>query len=276
MVNIKMKKNITLLCLFIATIVNSQSKVISPKNGKITFLKKEVIIDKEKYKESLKTFIPELMQNSIKSVVKERELNGEKVDSTNLNTLSGMLKDESVTELFMNELLNEDDDRQVKYHHIYKNETIYEYITSFDYPIKDYYKFIDTKTALEKNVSHDSITVVKPEDSYSYSYDEIIKLEEFKNEIREINSFKCFKVLLEYKSGQNADEGLDDQDYISFVNSTKQTKELWVTENIQSLYHPVLKYKSILEKYYPLEISEFSEAMNGIKTIYIIDEFDLK
>ncbi|UPQ80069.1 hypothetical protein M0M57_04355 [Flavobacterium azooxidireducens] len=212
----------------------------------------------------------------MKSVLKERELSGEMVDSTNLNTLSGMLMDESVTELFMNELLSEEDDRHVKYHHIYKNESIYEYVTSFDYPIKDYYKFIDTKTALEKNVSHDSITVVKPEEPYGYSFDEIIKLEEFRNEIREINSFKCFKVLLEYKFGENADEGLGDQDYISFVNSKKQTKELWVTENIKSHYHPVLKYKSILEKYYPLEISEFSEAMNGIKTMYIIDEFDLK
>jgi hypothetical protein len=272
-----MKKNIILLlCFFIASIAYSQSKIIYPKTGKITFLKKEVITDKLKYKESLKTFFPELIQQSIKSVVKERELNGEMVDSTNLNALSGMLKDESVTELFMNELLNEDDDRQVKYHHIYKNETIYEYITSFDYPIKDYYKFIDTKKVLEKNVSHDSITVVKPEEPYSYSYDEIVKLEEFKNEIRQINGFKCFKVLLEYKSGQNADEGLDDQDYISFVNSKKQTKELWVTENIKSLYHPVLKYKTILEKYYPMEISEFSEAMIGFKTMYVIDEFDLK
>lgn len=271
-----MKKNITLLCLFISIITNSQSKVISPKNGKIIFLKKEVIIDKEKYKESLKTFIPKLMQHSIKSVVKERELNGEKVDSTNLDTLSGMFMDESMTELFMTDFLNNDDGKLLKYHHIHKKDKIYEYVTSFDYPTKDYYKFIDTKTGLEKNVSHDSITVVKPEEPYNYSYDKIIKLEEFKNEIREINGFKCFKVLLEYKSGENADEGLDDQDYISFVNSTKQTKELWVTENIQSLYHPVLKYKSILEKYYPLEISEFSEAMNGIKTMYVIDEFDLK
>lgn len=272
-----MKKNIILLfSLFIATIASSQSKIIYPKTGKITFLKKEVITDKEKYKESLKTFIPELMQHSIKSVVKERELNGEKVDSTNLTALSGMFMDESVTELFMNELLNEDDDRQVKYHHIYKNETIYEYITSFDYPIKDYYKFIDTKKGLEKNVSHDSITVIKLEEPHNYSYDEIIQLEEFKNEIREINGFKCFKVLLEYKSGENADEGLDDQDFISFVNAKKQTKELWVTENIQSLYHPVLKYKAILEKYYPLEISEFSESMNGFKTMYVIDKFSLE
>lgn len=270
------KTKIILFCFFIASLANSQSKVISPKKGKITFLKKEVIIDKEKYKESLKTFIPELMQHSIKSVVKERELNGEMVDSTNLTALSGMFMDESMTELFMNDFLNNDDDKLLKYHHIYKKDKIYEYVTSFDYPIKDYYKFIDTKTALEKNVSHDSITIIKPEEPYNYSYDEIIKLEEFKNETKEINGFKCFKVLLEYKSGENADEGLDDQDYISFVNSKKQTKELWVTENIQSVYHPVLKYKSILEKYYPLEISEFSEAMNGLKTMYVIDEFDLK
>jgi hypothetical protein len=60
------------------------------------------------------------------------------------------------------------------------------------------------------------------------------------------------------------------------VNSKKQTKELWVTENIKSLYHPVLKYKTILQKYYPLEISESIEEMNGIKKMDIIDKFDLK
>jgi hypothetical protein len=184
----------------------------------------------------------------MKSVLKERELNGEKVDSTSLNTLSGTLMDQSLTEFFVNELLNEQDDSHLKYHHVYKNETIYEYVTSFDYPIKDYYKFIDTKTTLEKNISHDSITVVKSEEPYNYSYDEIVKIQEFKNEIREINGFKCFKVLLEFKSGQNEDEGYHDEDYISFLNSKKQTKELWVTAKIKSYYHPVLKYKEILEK----------------------------
>lgn len=272
---IQMKKNITLLCLFIASITYSQSKIISPKNGKITFLKKEVITDNGKYKESLKTYIPELIQYSMKSVVIERELNGEFVDTTNLKALSGMLIDQNLVDFFMTELLNEEDDRQVKYHHIYKNASIYEFATSFDDPIKDYYKFIETKTGLEKNVSNDSITVIKPEEPYNYSFDEIIKLEEFRKEIREINGFTCFKVMLEYKSGLNENEGFD-EDYASFVNSKKLTKELWVTEKIHSLYHPVLKYKSILEKYYPLEISEFTEAMIGFKTMYVIDDFDLK
>ena len=32
--------------------------------------------------------------------------------------------------------------------------------------------------------------------------------------------------------------------------------EMWVSENIKTIFHPVFKIREILEKYYPLEIIE--------------------
>ncbi|WP_026705424.1 hypothetical protein [Flavobacterium soli] len=263
-----MKKNIILICLFIASVAYSQNSVIVPKKGKVTFGRQESITDELQYKESVKAFLSE----ATKSVVREKEDMDEPIDSSKVESVLKMLNDQSTLDFLVSEFMKIEDDMSVKFHHIYSDETIYEYVSSFDFPTKDYYLVINTKSSLIKSIDNDSITVLAENKPYEYSKDEIIRVEEFRNETKEIYGFKCFKVILEFKSGQDINE---DEDFISLMNSKKQTKELWVTESIKSLYHPVLKYKAVLEKYYPLEVSEFSEVMNGHKIVYTITEFDL-
>ena len=53
-------------------------------------------------------------------------------------------------------------------------------------------------------------------------------------------------------------------------------RELWVTEEIKCNYHPVINDIEILEKYYPLEIIEYSNDIKGVLTSYKIETLELK
>ena len=81
-------------------------------------------------------------------------------------------------------------------------------------------------------------------------YKEII----YKDSIKSINGFNCYKVLISEKFGDDS-------------NSMKY-KEMYVTEEIHSLYHPVQIRKELLEKYYPLEVKLYSDFLSDKVTIY--------
>ena len=57
---------------------------------------------------------------------------------------------------------------------------------------------------------------------------------------------------------------------------TTSTRELWVTESIKSLYHPVINDFQILEKYYPLLIIQYSDEIKGFQTEYKLEKLTFK
>jgi hypothetical protein len=63
---------------------------------------------------------------------------------------------------------------------------------------------------------------------------------------------------------------------MNFVaNVTSNIRELWVTQEIKCNYHPVINEEEILNKYYPLEIIEYSDEIKGQKTTYKIESLDI-
>ena len=53
-------------------------------------------------------------------------------------------------------------------------------------------------------------------------------------------------------------------------------RELWVTNQIRCNFHPVINEKDILIKYYPLEIVESFEGLEGQITTYTLDKISIK
>ncbi|VXC11271.1 conserved hypothetical protein [Flavobacterium sp. 9AF] len=51
---------------------------------------------------------------------------------------------------------------------------------------------------------------------------------------------------------------------------------MWVTTQIKCNYHPVINEKDILIKYYPLEIVESFEGLEGQITTYTLDKISIK
>lgn len=131
----------------------------------------------------------------------------------------------------------------------------------------------------------DAIDFVYKEDSteiYQYKFDEpikqsfsehvILKIVEDRSSKKIISGYDCYKVIYEYKENN---EG-NDENYIEFIRNTIYKREMWVTDKIRSLYHPVVFEKSILEKYYPLDILETQSDIKGYERKFILQTLTLK
>ena len=66
----------------------------------------------------------------------------------------------------------------------------------------------------------------------------------------------CYKAIATYTE---IEEAVNDPEFPEFNKPEEYIEvklEMWVTKDIKTLYHPVLKVKEILENFYPLEINE--------------------
>lgn len=153
------------------------------------------------------------------------------------------------------------------YHHIFKSDVIVSYKT-FENKVYGNYNFIDTKTGLMKMVSKkDSSTVfLKNQPFYDkYSKGIIIDISEDHNDTKNIKGYNCFKV--------NVTITIKIYENDSSSPTISKKYQLYVTDKIKCIYHPVPLPKEILMKYYPLEIIEIMDPM---RTEYTISSFTLK
>ena len=233
----------------------SQNKTIVPKSGSIVFIKEEKVLDKDLYLKSYKELMPKMKEAIAKEVLYERLIDGKKTDTIQLKEVA-----EKFAKNFelMLQFIVEQEKEEIKFHHEFNGDTINKYFSKNG----EIYK----ETTLNK------ITGIETNEFNEYvenEEDEIIKLTEFKNETKLINGFNCYKVIYNYK-----EQKVSDFDFLSEV--TTNIRELWVTEKIKCNFHPVINEKEILDKYYPLEILEYSEEIKGFETNYKLDLITIK
>ncbi len=240
-------KNFKLLILIltICNLLNAQNDTIVPKNGAIVFIKKEVITDTLLYKNSYEKVFDKVLLEATKEALMERGYkNSQMPDSISqqLNKMFAMVKSLAMEDIITNEPQN-----VIKYHHSYNISEIEEFISVND-----------------ENLEKKKIT-----DSIDFQDDDLIVItgtEEFKNETKTIKWFKCYRVVV-YYFDFGEPPGL---------RSLLNIMELWVTEDIKSKFHPIIKSSSILEKYFPLQIKHNIKDVEGQYTSYEILDFSLK
>ncbi|MCY1662677.1 hypothetical protein [Chryseobacterium sp. SL1] len=134
------------------------------------------------------------------------------------------------------------------------------------------------------NLSADALEMIYTEDStemYVYKFEDnlqdfskniILKVSEDKKSKKIIKGYDCYKVIYQYKeNNEHADE-----EYKIYAKNTIYRREMWVTEKIKSLYHPIVFDKIILEKYYPLEILETQSDIKGFERRFKLEKIELK
>lgn len=260
-----MKKIAFLFVLLCSTLQAQKSKTIVPEVGTIVFKKKEIITNPEKHKKSFAEFISKMVDYQI-----ENELNEKLVfpDSLQIEQLKSEMK--MIFLLEMDNDLDNKEEKNIKHILEFKNNNIVQYITSFDEVIKDY-TIINPQTQLTKKIASDSLTVLSENKPYEYSISKILQLEEFKQETKLINGYNCFKIIMKCKSNLHSDD-----EFNNYMNENYILKrELWVTNQIRCNFHPVINEKDILIKYYPLEIVESFEGLEGQITTYTLDKISL-
>jgi hypothetical protein len=244
----------------------SQDKVIVPTSGTITFEKREKITDTLLYKKSISELNIKIKDALKKTVLKEREEMGELADSTIINEIINM---EGIIS-FEDFLFQKKD--KFTFNHKYSGKEISYYVT-LDEKFLNSFKTINV-TDINKAINDRNSSQIANEDfgdsPFLYSKIKILNISEFPKVIRKIEGYKCFKVVLTYKPNETK------SDYDFFINDYKQYKELWVTKEIKTPFHPVVKEKELLEKYYPLEIIEYSDEIKGMKTIYSLKKITLQ
>lgn len=240
-------KNFKLLILILisSNLLYSQNETIVPKNGTIVFIKKEIITDTLLYKKSFEKVLDKVSLEIKKEALMERGYKISQIsDSINqqLNQMFEMMKSIAIQEIFSNKPKD-----VIKFHHIYNDSEIEEFISTND-------QYIEKKKITNSTDFQDDDLLA------------ITGIDEYKNETKTIKGLKCFRVVMYYF----------DLEMPSGFKSLLNIMELWVTEDIKSKFHPFIKSNEILEKYFPLQVKHTIKDVEGMYTSYEILEFSLK
>jgi len=248
------KFNIILVCL-LSNCIFAQ-KTIIPKSGIIVFTKEEKVSDKDLYLKSFKEFLPKMNKVMEEQIYLERITDGKKVDTVQLRALTKTMIQNM--ELMLPMIVNEYREN-IKFYNEFKDDIIFCYNTT-DNGARYNEKRINQVTGTVINQMNEHIEPEKVN---------IIKIAEFRNEQKQINNFNCFKVVYTYTNS------ISNSDFDLFSTIEQTTREIWVTETIKCNYHPIINDNEILDKYYPLQILEYSEQMKGFETNYTLSQITL-
>lgn len=230
----------TLILLIISFSIHAQTKPFTPTKGEIVFRETTKITDRKLFGESLKILKEELIK-SLKESVSEEDNDGREQE------IEQMIEQSSD---MMESMLFPEKSSQT-YHHKFDKSKIISFVSSNNKVLGDY-EIIDTNKATSSILAKKDSVTIFGEKSYPYSTHVIIKITEDKKDRKTINGYDCYKVTYEYKESNNVEE----EDFLNLINDIAHKREMWVTDKIKTLFHPVIFEKSILEKYYPLYILE--------------------
>ncbi|WP_105700871.1 hypothetical protein [Chryseobacterium sp. MYb7] len=257
-----MKKIVFIFIMFIGLSVNAQAnKPFIPTKGEITFKEVSKIIDRKLFDKDLqisKEKFKKTLQNSLlkESNGKGKEIEIEQMVSQNAEMMEMMMFPQDSSQIYAFKFDN--------FKIISSN--------SADEIMSERYEVIDTQKNISTTFSKIDSTTTFNEKIYAYSSNIILRTIVDKKSKKTINGYDCYKVIYEYKENN---EG-NDEDYLEFIRNTIYKREMWVTDKIRSLYHPVVFEKSILEKYYPLDILETQSDIKGYERKFTLQTLTLK
>jgi len=243
-------------CLILSGVIcYAQQTKTSPINGEIIFSSFSVIPDSSFFVKSLK----ESQKRLANHLFKKLGYNNSNIDTAEILSLMGNYISPSI-------FIDEKD-----YHYLYKDSSIKSHQTDGSQKSRKF-SIIDIQksTITYMDVFEDDTIAIDPI-CFPYTSIKEENLQEFRNERRIINGYECFKVIYTYKI-----EFLEDEDHLEVISNNEQsTATYWVTEKIQSLFHPVCQEKNILKKYYPLEIAYDGPFHKGLTLIYKLKSISL-
>lgn len=237
-------KNIILptLILFLGLSIHAQSKKsFVPTKGEIVFKEISKITDRKAFDETIKISKQKFKESLITSLFKEPENKGREKEIEQLVTSSSEMLG----------TIGFSEDSLQTYHHEYNNSQIRNFAMEGQEILRD-----------------DEIS----ENNYPYSSKIILKTTVDKHSKKNINGYDCYRVTYEYKENEKT----EDEDFMKYAGNMIYKREMWVTDKIKSLYHPVIYEKEILEKYYPLDILETQSDVKGFETRFVLQKITLQ
>lgn len=249
----KLKKLTIIIAFLFSIVMFAQNKTIVPKTGTIVFIKENKVTDDVAFKKSIKELNPKVMKEYQNQIVFEQLLEGKKVDSIKLKSNMKMFADSFLP--FLEMVLQENE--KVKIVHDFKKDTIYS--TMFEY---------DNKSTILYDIKSSKIYNKFDNNEISDFYIEnITDIKVFRNETKNIKGYTCFKLVYNFKEEESIDYPFQ---------IFKYKREMWVTEDIKFPFLSFIKDDKLLFDFFPLEIVEYMDGIEGLKTTYYIESINLK
>lgn len=254
-------KIITTIILLLGLSIYAQSqKSFTPTKGEIVFKEISKITDRKAFDESLEISKQNFKKTLKNSLLKEASNVGKEEIEQMVSQNAEMLET----------LMFPQDSSQV-YKYKFDN---YKIISSnlADEEFLGRYNVINLQKDLSTTHSKADSTTIYGERNYPYSRNILIKTIVDRKSRKLIGNYDCYKVIYEYKENNKE----RDEDYLDYLKNTIYKREMWVTDKIKSLYHPVIYEKEILQKYYPLDILETQNDIKGFERRFILEKITLK
>ncbi|MEY8868536.1 hypothetical protein [Gaetbulibacter jejuensis] len=106
-------------------------------------------------------------------------------------------------------------------------------------------------------------TLISKNLKYKFNNSKDYNIIEYKDSIKTIHGFNCFKVIIkELDKRSFNDIGFQEISPNSFIY-----KEMYVTDEFNSIYYPLTINKDILNEYFPLEVKIYSDILKGKVTL---------
>jgi len=245
-INISLTLFIFSYYIFYAPECNAQigkNENLTPIN-QILFEKKMIITDSIVFYKSIENMVTKLT-DSLKQELKK----------DNVPYASESIELMNIANVWKEQIIRDYVDDRITNFHLKKSDSLWtSYKTIEGDIIGDYTVINDKDKTYFKLSKKDSITKYGG-GLFNYLEEKNINIKEYRNDKKNINDFNCFKVVLRI-SNQSDPEG-------------NETYEMYVTESIDLKYHPIIRYKSILNNYYPMEIKISSVVIGGAETLYV-------
>ena len=169
--------------------------------------------------------------------------------------------------LAMNFMSNYDEKNEKTYkYNFYDSLLVYSEIVNNK--IKGDYRVINrNKKTYSFLAKKDSSTFYRVNIPYVFNM-KTYNIKENKNDKKVIQGFECYRVNLRAKIEENK----FDVDLKELTKNQFQNIEMYVTDKINLIYHPIIKNDSILKKFYPLELRVYESHIKGAFKKVILSE----
>lgn len=258
-------KNITILISVLFTLTYCKSSDIYKSDplqlNELVFEEHVHIYDSNAYKESKKKISREMINSLKEKALLESSLRGETLDSNQVNRIGEVIS--ALIENVSTESI--DNVEQIDIHYKFQDSLIVSYKKSdgFVDELGGYHVINRNNSTFYTLLGMDSATVFISRRPYEWRDEIDLSIKEYRSQKKNIKGTDCFKIVV--KVNDFVDEDAPDS-----LNEGTLEYTMYVTDRFQSLFHPIVWYKTVLTKYYPLEIIERSNVKQGKETIYLL------
>ena len=272
--------NSIIICFYTSLIMSQNN---CPSKGQFIMIGEKIMTDEQLVDKSLNTKIPVFIKFYKNSIINAHIKENEPIDTI---ALTKMIEEKMYPTLMISYDPRKTKGVQQQYVYRFRDSVIEsesfnslqmssDNVTVIHKDSGELELFIKKDSTLVKD--YEALLTVKEEDV------NILKsLKIFKDDVKNISGYKCFKVIAEYEVDISKNlmvkvfDNKEDFEELKQIFGSTKIEEYYVTDQIQCKYHPIVRSEKILNQFYPLEIRSKDEFIEGTEILFTTELIDIR